>query len=134
MKKKIVLSVIVSVLLLGGSIPVLANNHTDTRWDFWLKIHQGNSYTPPRDKTDASSAYLQLTSLSRGTGVIGWLQMYNGEEIGSPKTFVKINNWKYVYNYAYERHGYSSVRMAIEAGEYYDVPVNAGGYWSPDSV
>ena len=53
MKKKIVLSVIVSVLLLGGSIPVLANNHTDTRWDFWLKIQQRNSYTPPRDKTEA---------------------------------------------------------------------------------
>lgn len=134
MKKKLMLSVCASILLLCGGVPVLANNHRDSAWSFWLKANQGNSYTESRDKTDSSSAYLALHSMSKSGGVNGWLQMSNGKEVGSPKTRVTPGGSAYVINYAYETYGYSKVRMAIESARSYSSSAKASGVWSPDSV
>ncbi|EOT41953.1 DUF2712 domain-containing protein [Enterococcus columbae] len=134
MIKKVLLAGAASVLLLAGSIPVLANNHADTSWSFWLKANQGNSYTASREKTDASSAYLALHSMSKSGGVNGWLQMANGTEIGSPKTRVYSGGAAYVINYAYEKYGHSNVRMAIETANSFSTSTQASGVWSPDSV
>lgn len=117
----------------AGSTVALANNHSDSGWSFTLPRSQGNCYTGARLKTDKTSAYLKCNSVGKG-GVRGWLQMANGQECGAPKRTVYRGQSTKITNYAYEQHGRSNVRMAIESSYTNPVRISASGVWSPDSV
>lgn len=132
MKKRILSILGITCMFLGTPL-VLANNHSDSKWSFTLPRYQGNCYTGARMKEDKSSAYLKCTSVGKGA-VQGWLQMANGKECRSPKRVCYEGHSIKIPNYAYEEHGRSKVRMAIESSYWNPVQISAKGYWSPDSI
>lgn len=132
MKKRLLLTAGITCMLAGSSL-ALANNHSDSRWEFTLPRAQGNCYTGARTKTDKSSAYLKCNKVGKGA-IRGWLQMANGKECKSPKRVVYKGHSVKIPNYAYEQHGRSKVRMAIESSYANPIQISASGVWSPDSV
>ncbi|MCH5428654.1 MULTISPECIES: DUF2712 domain-containing protein [Bacteria] len=132
--KKSMITATLGLAICASAFPVLANNHADSQWAGMLPNHQGNIYTPNRDKTDASSAWCALNNSGKG-GINAWLQLSNGTEVGSPKTYMKVGQGKYIYNYVNENyHRTMSVRMAIESSYNNPVRIQVNGVWSPDSV
>jgi hypothetical protein len=132
MKKRFI-SFAIGMAMLSGSIPALANNHTDRAWGGTLGPLQKNHYTHAYTKTDASSGYIKLNSIGKG-GINAYMQLADGTSVDSPKVNVKQGGHKYVSNYAYEKYGRVDVRMAIESDYFNTVSIEAHGVWSPDSV
>lgn len=122
----------ISCMFLGTPL-ALANNHSDSYWSFTLPRFQKNCYTGARTKTDKTAAYLSCKSVGK-YAIQGWLQMSNGQECNSPKRVCYKGHSVKIPNYAYEQHGRSKVRMAIESSRKNFVQISASGYWSPDSI
>lgn len=131
--KKSMITATLALAIGASAFPVLANNHSDTSWAGILPKHQGNIYTGARTKTDSTSAYCKLVNSGKG-GINAWLQMSDGREVNSPKTYMSVGQSKKISNYAYEWHGQSGVRMAIESSYNNPVRIQVNGVWSPDSV
>lgn len=127
---------VLSLMISAGVITVSANNHQDTGFTYSFSYIGQQDRTDYRDKTDATSSYMNCTG---GAGrYTAWVVGKNkfGSEVnmsgGSYYGFASGQS-HYMSNYVYENYGGQSNCVAAIRGESLDGNT-AFGVWSPDSV
>lgn len=133
LKNGVVAAVGATMLAVGTTGIVSANNHGDSSWDAILPRNGGNYYTSARVKTDKTRSYVRVKQVGKGH-VNVWAQKSDGVEISNPKYKLGPGQSVKMYNRAYEVYGRVKIRLAVESAEKYWVHVHASGVWSPDSV
>lgn len=138
MKRKKLLAAIcaASLLMSNASLTSLANNSSDTEFDFNFNYLATVCVTEGREKEDASSSYIKASQLPSG-----------GMEVRISGAYTKykdlwhnvtVNNaWisetgvgRFIQQLVYE-NGYSYARLE---GRKSNQTQDAAGVWSPDSV
>ena len=139
MKKRYYSIVLFAALLMAfGSFTAFANNSGDTTYSFEFPFGKNTVYTAARSKTDASSSYMKLTSMSNKS------YSYNATVVNSNYsnfsrvwtykfTSADINRGRYLSNYAKE-DGASSVRIKGSRIGSTNTEYWMSGLWSPDSI
>ena len=131
----VLLAATISLGTIGGAVPVLANNYTDTSFSFTY----GNSmkYTSARTKMDTSKLYMKCNSVSKSGA------SYTAHAIGTNSSSSIGTNCSrgYTYNFGagttyymtswVKENGYSMAR--IGASPNYSYGFSARGVWSPDN-
>lgn len=140
-KRRLYVAVLAVVIVLSvGSLSALANNYTDTDFSFGFPPNSTtNQYTAARAKTDASSAYMKLQSLSGSDSNPSYtasVVRYNYTNFSRTWYYSfnrsNINQGRYLSNYAFEDDGKVDVRIKARAGSVHGF--GAYGVWSPDSI
>lgn len=129
--KQIISTGILTIMLvtIGSSgISALANNSGDTAFDFYFPSAISSNYTSPRNKTDASSVWVQCTGGSPFTASIA---NTNHKSLRCNPIYASPGSGQYMITWAYEDNGYRSLPITLHG--------TSGGYpsrgvWSPDSV
>lgn len=139
MKKKFYSIVLFAALLMAfGSMTAFANNSSDTTFSFEFPFGKNTVYTAARSKTDASSSYMKLTTMSNKS------YSYNATVVNSNYanfskvwtnrfTSTDINRGRYLSNYAKE-NGARSVRIKGTRVGSTNIEYWMSGVWSPDSI
>ncbi|MBC1483823.1 DUF2712 domain-containing protein [Listeria sp. FSL L7-1509] len=135
MKKKLVVLVLAGAVFLSGMgiLNVSAANYSDTKFSFTLGRLGGNDYTGARQKQNATSSYVKLKSIGKGS-MDAWILKSNGANVRSKQVTVTQGRSKKITNYAYEKYGKCKVKLAAETSKTQLVRVSATGVWSPDSI
>ena len=134
-KNKVTMFISLGVLMSAMSIPVFANNHTDTAFAF----NFGNGYwqtTSERIKEDDSYVYMKCTSsYSSGDTYEAWAWGYNsdtGEDFKSSDSYTfQAGITHKMTNYIYENDGDYAYIKARHTGKGDGI---FRGLWSPDSI
>ncbi|WP_077615493.1 hypothetical protein [Caenibacillus caldisaponilyticus] len=139
--KKVYLFVLaIAVLLSIGTITAFANNYSDTNFSFTFAPQSSAPvYTQARAKTDHSSSYMKLKSLSRSDGAY-YASVVRKDHTNFSKTWTyrfdrtDLNVGRYLLNYAYEDDGETFVRIKATRAVSPNIGFTASGVWSPDSI
>lgn len=134
MKNKIMKLVLVSTLGILSLVGVVrADNHTDTTWSNQYRVWSPNDHTPARKKTNTTSMYNKINSLSGGVGYITiWAALYDGRDASGGHNYRSYaGTTTLLWNNAVEKHG-SGISVRIDSRSYSDG--GAKGVWSPDSI
>lgn len=121
-----------------GSVPALANNWTDEKFNFTFSKVQICTY--PRAKTDSSKMYMRCDGITPGSSYtahpVGCYSeqpstVYDCTYNGNTYPFRSAGQYYYMYNLVYERnYPYGS----IAASPNYAFTFTANGVWSPDNL
>lgn len=121
----------VALVLSMTAIVGFANNHTDTRWDFY--VTNADSKTEERQKVDSSPMYVKYES---GDHDVLHTACYAGNQnvTTTAEHYVPVSRYQEVFvpNYGLNMNGgwvsahFSSVSLLTFG--------SASGLWSPDSV
>ena len=129
------LAATISLGTIGGAVPVLANNCTDTSFTFTYGVSM--KYTAARAKMDTSKLYMKCNSVSKSGA------SYTAHAIGtnSSSSIGSDCSRGYIYNFGagttyymtswVKEEGYSMAR--IGASPNYSYGFTANGVWSPDN-
>ena len=133
MKNKLIKSllIIISLLGLGATSSVSANNHSDTGFHFDL-IGMTPKYTYTRPKTDASSSYVKVLSLYKGSAVTCFMVGPSGQNVNSAYVNLGAGQSSYISQYINEM-GYTSCKLGVK-NSYWVYESTVTGVWSPDSI
>ncbi|MFN0603501.1 hypothetical protein [Facklamia hominis] len=133
MKKGIIKNAFLAVSLFGllGTSMVSANNHQDTGFSFDLKF-RNTKYTEPRAKTDASSSYASITSLSNARSINCFIVGPGGENVNSSTVVLAPGQADFIHQYTYEWN-YRSCKLGVRKNGGWD-NVHVTGVWSPDCI
>lgn len=138
MKKKMLKNGIVAalgatMLAVGTTGIVSANNHSDSGFEFNLSPFQNSSYTSARRKTDKSRSYARVTQIGKGKAHV-WTIRANGSDIHTGSYDVKQGQSVKIYNRAYEMYGRTNIKLGVHTSSINYVHVHVKGLWSPDSI
>lgn len=136
-RKKVMVAICVASLLMSNlSLTSLANNNSDTAFDFNFNYLATVCVTEGREKQDASSSYIKASKLPSG----GMEVRINGSYTQYKPTWYNatVNNaWisetgvgRFIQQLVYER-GYSYAQLE---GRKSSQTQDAKGVWSPDST
>lgn len=133
MKNKLIKSllIIISLLGLGATSSVSANNHSDTGFHFDL-IGMTPKYTYTRPKTDASSSYAKVLSLRKIDAVTCFMVGPSGQNVNSAYVNLGAGQSSYISQYINEM-GYTSCKLGVK-NSYWVYESTVTGVWSPDSI
>ena len=133
MKNKLIKSllIIISLLGLGATSSVSANNHSDTGFHFNLR-GTTPQYTYTRPKTDASSSYVKVLSLYNVSAVTCFMVGPSGQNVNSAYVSVGAGQRSYISQYINEM-GYTSCKLGVK-NSYWVYESTVTGVWSPDSI
>ncbi|EHR36780.1 DUF2712 domain-containing protein [Facklamia languida] len=133
MKNKLIKSllIIISLLGLGATSLVSANNHSDTGFHFALGGIKPQ-YTYSRPKTDATSSYVKVLSLHNISTVTCFMVGPNGQNVNSAYVDIGAGQSSYISQYINEM-GYTSCKLGVK-NPYWVNKSTVSGVWSPDSI
>ncbi|MGX7145191.1 DUF2712 domain-containing protein [Facklamia languida] len=133
MKNKLIKSllIIISLLGLGATSSVSANNHSDTGFHFDL-IGKTPKYTYTRPKTDATSSYVKVLSLHKVSAVTCFMVGPSGQNVNSVYVNLGAGQSSYISQYINEM-GYTSCKLGVK-NAYWVNRSTVTGVWSPDSI
>ena len=141
--KKIIVTTLATMVLMSGTVNcVMGNNYTDKGFNF--QITSDKRSTNPREKQDASSATVKITSGSGSAVVmVNGLTSKNSQSMvdltyGTHKIVKKSNIYTYLPNMVYETKNANGTRAYPYANLSFRSAVSyswdATGVWSPDSI
>lgn len=138
MKKKMLRNGVVAalgatMLAVGTTGIVSANNHSDSSFEFNLSPFEGSSYSSARLKTDKSRSYARVTQIGKGKAHV-WTERANGASINTGSYDLKQGQSVKIYNRAYEMYGRTNIMLGVHTASINYVRIHVKGLWSPDSI
>lgn len=126
-------------VIFAGTMPALANNHTNTTFDFNKYNADGTDIAfNARAKKDSSASYVKLKTTTGATLSISIAGTNNKSQISgiNPKRCssvvrIKPGSYKYITNTVHQRNYKYAY---IVAGSHVNKKINIHGEWSPDNI
>ncbi|TGA96897.1 hypothetical protein E4665_13625 [Sporolactobacillus shoreae] len=139
-KRKLYVTVLAVVVILSvSSLTAFASNYTDTSFSYGFGPGSTTQYTGDRLKTNNTSAYMKLESISGSDPNPSYTaSVVKSSYSNFSKTWyytfnrANINQGRYLSNYAFEDAGEVYVRIKGTANSVHGF--GAYGVWSPDSI